>query len=83
MSGRVVVTGMGAVSCLGPDVASLWAGLIAGRSGIGPIRKFDPSGLRNPEAGEVFELPAGRLSERAARLADADPLDEAARFALA
>lgn len=76
-SSRVVVTGMGAVSCLGPDVASFWDGLAAGRSGIAPIRKYDSAGIRNPEAGEVYELPAGRLPEWATAL------DEAARFALA
>jgi len=34
---RVVVTGMGAVSCLGRGVEALWAGLVAGRSGITAI----------------------------------------------
>ncbi|MRR12166.1 hypothetical protein EG835_06810, partial [bacterium] len=36
----VVVTGLGAVSSLGNDLASTWAGLVAGRSGIGPITLF-------------------------------------------
>ena len=34
---NVVVTGMGAVSPLGLDVAGLWAGLMEGRSGTGPL----------------------------------------------
>jgi 3-oxoacyl-[acyl-carrier-protein] synthase II len=42
---RVVVTGLGLVSPLGNNVAETWDGLIAGRSGAGPIRRFDPSGL--------------------------------------
>lgn len=40
---RVVVTGLGMVSPLGLDVASTWDALIAGRSGAGPITKFDAS----------------------------------------
>ncbi len=34
---RVVVTGLGTVSALGPDAASFWQSLVAGRSGIGPL----------------------------------------------
>jgi len=52
---RVVVTGLGAVSPLGLSVEAMWAGLEAGRSGIGPIRAFDPTGLPCRFAGEVPE----------------------------
>lgn len=45
MAHRVVVTGAGLVTPLGPDVASTWDGLLAGRSGAAPITKFDPSRL--------------------------------------
>ncbi len=45
MPHRVVVTGAGLVTPIGPDVASTWTGLLAGRSGAGPITKFDPSRL--------------------------------------
>jgi 3-oxoacyl-[acyl-carrier-protein] synthase II len=38
---RVVVTGLGAVTPLGNTVEEFWAGLSQGRSGIGPITKFD------------------------------------------
>jgi 3-oxoacyl-[acyl-carrier-protein] synthase II len=42
---RVVVTGMGAVTAVGNDVASTWDGLLAGRSGVARIESFDPSRL--------------------------------------
>jgi 3-oxoacyl-[acyl-carrier-protein] synthase II len=50
---RVVVTGMGAVTPLGLDVDTFWSGLIAGRSGVGPITLFDASRLKTRIAGEV------------------------------
>ncbi|MBW3613625.1 MAG: beta-ketoacyl-ACP synthase II, partial [Chloroflexi bacterium] len=50
---RVVVTGMGAVTPLGNDVASFWDGLVDGRSGIGPITVFDPVNVPSKIAGEV------------------------------
>ncbi|NJD28256.1 MAG: hypothetical protein FIA92_08150, partial [Chloroflexi bacterium] len=37
---RVVVTGMGALTALGTDVATTWAGLVAGRSGVRTIQAF-------------------------------------------
>jgi 3-oxoacyl-[acyl-carrier-protein] synthase II len=55
-SRRVVVTGFGAVSCLGVGVPALWQGLLAGRSGIGPITSFDASAFRCRVAGEVRDL---------------------------
>jgi len=50
---RVVVTGMGALTPLGNDVASFWDGLVNGRSGIGPITLFDTSNVPSKIAGEV------------------------------
>ena len=38
---RVVVTGMGALSCVGKSVNELWDAVVAGRCGIGPITRFD------------------------------------------
>ena len=68
MSDRtVVVTGLGAVSSLGNDLASTWAGLVAGRSGIGPITLFDASGFRTKLAAEVRELPDAGVSPRLRR----------------
>lgn len=50
---RVVVTGMGAVSCFGLGVEALWAGLTSCRSGEAPIRRFDASTYRSDLAAEV------------------------------
>ena len=43
MRRRVVVTGLGALTPVGNDVASTWAALLAGQSGAGPITQFDAS----------------------------------------
>jgi len=50
---RVVVTGMGALTPIGNDVESYWAGLVAGRSGIDRITQFDPVNVDSKIAGEV------------------------------
>src|SRR5215211_4185537 len=53
VAGRVVITGMGAVTPLGLDVASTWQGMREGRSGIGPITLFDAAEYRCRIAGEL------------------------------
>lgn len=50
---RVVVTGLGAVTPVGLSAQDTWAGLIAGRSGIGPITRFDATDCPAKIAGEV------------------------------
>ena len=50
---RVVITGLGAVSCLGMDVGSMWTALLEGKSGIGPITAFDPDRFPCKIAGQV------------------------------
>ncbi len=50
---RVVVTGLGCVTPVGNDVATSWANLLAGQSGIATITKFDASAFSCKIAGEV------------------------------
>src|SRR5881227_1754219 len=50
---RVVVTGIGMISPLGVGNEPTWQGLVEGRSGIGPITKFDASAYACRIAGEV------------------------------
>jgi len=50
---RVVVTGLGAITPLGNDVASTWEAAIAGKSGAGPITHFDASLFKTQFACEV------------------------------
>ena len=61
---RVVVTGMGALSALGNDVATTWDGLVAGRSGIRTIERFDPSRLASRIAGEVRDFDPSHVLDR-------------------
>ena len=53
---RVVVTGLGAVTPVGNDVAETWSGIVAGRSGIRPIDSFDVSGYASRIGGAVRGL---------------------------
>lgn len=55
---HVAITGIGMVTPLGNDVASTWAGLQAGRSGIGLIRSFDASGFTARIGAEVKDFDA-------------------------
>jgi len=50
---RVVITGIGMVSPLGGNVEDTWSNILAGRSGIGPITRFDASNMACRIAGEV------------------------------
>jgi 3-oxoacyl-[acyl-carrier-protein] synthase II len=61
---RVVVTGMGMLTALGNDVATTWAGLVAGRSGIRTIEAFDPSRLTSRIAAEVHDFDASGVLDR-------------------
>ncbi|MBI4042268.1 MAG: beta-ketoacyl-ACP synthase II [Deltaproteobacteria bacterium] len=50
---RVVITGIGVISPLGLTAEKTWEGILAGRSGIGPITHFDSSDSTVKIAGEV------------------------------
>lgn len=50
---RVVIAGIGSISPLGNDTKTLWANLIAGKSGIGKITSFDISAFDSQIGGEV------------------------------
>jgi 3-oxoacyl-[acyl-carrier-protein] synthase II len=64
---RVVVTGLGAITAAGPDVASLRTALHGERTCIGEVTLFETEGLRTHIAGEVRDLPEPRQLPRAAR----------------
>jgi 3-oxoacyl-[acyl-carrier-protein] synthase II len=68
---RVVVTGLGCVSPVGNTVAESWTNLLAGRSGVQLVTKFDASALSTRFAGQVqgFELEK-YISSKEARTMD-------------
>ena len=61
---RVVITGLGAVTPLGPDVETTWTRLVAGESGAGPITQFDATGYPVQFACEVKEFDPARWIDR-------------------
>jgi 3-oxoacyl-[acyl-carrier-protein] synthase II len=61
---RVVVTGVGLVCACGVGTEQAWTNLLAGRSGIGPITHFDPSGFDCRIAGEVHHFDPYQWVER-------------------
>lgn len=68
---RVVITGMGAVTPLGLNVAEFWAGLLAGRSGVGLITRFDTAQFEPKIAAEVKGFaPADFMDRKEARRMD-------------
>lgn len=68
MKRRVVVTGLGAVTPIGNTAKAFWAGVRAGKVGIGPITKFDTTDYKVKIAAEVKDFdPKSRLDAKAAR----------------
>ena len=76
---RVVVTGMGAVTPLGLDVASSWTRLLNGESGIAPITHFDATDYRAQIAGVVKDFDAKQYMNAK----DARRYDEFIHYAVA
>jgi len=60
----VVITGMGCVSPLGNDLATTWRAAREGRSGIGPVTRFDASPLTTRFAGEVKDFDPHTILDR-------------------
>ncbi len=78
MRTRVVITGLGAVTPLGNDVPTLWEGLLAGRSGAGPITHYDATGHKVRIAAEVKDFDGIAIFGRA----EARRMDRFSQFAV-
>lgn len=79
MRRRVVMTGLGCVSPLGLNLTETWAALLAGKSGAGPITRFDASQHKTRFAAEVKGFdPVALFGAREAR-----KMDRFAQFAIA
>src|SRR5206468_1373979 len=76
---RVVVTGIGVVSPIGPDAPSTWEALVRGTSGVAPITLFDTAGQDVTFAAEVKEFEPGRYMDRK----EARRTDRVIQFAVA
>ncbi|MGD1928500.1 MAG: beta-ketoacyl-ACP synthase II [Leptolyngbyaceae cyanobacterium] len=76
---RVVITGLGAITPIGNDLASYWQGLLAGRSGVGPITHFDAAQHVTRIAAEVKGFDPLQYMDRK----DAKRMDRFAQFAVA
>lgn len=68
---RVVITGLGAVTPVGNDVAAMWRSMVAGKSGVGPITQFDAALFRTQIAAEVKDFdPSALLDKKESRRLD-------------
>jgi 3-oxoacyl-[acyl-carrier-protein] synthase II len=68
---RVVITGLGIVSPVGNTVEEAWGNIVAGRSGITRITRFDPAPFASQVAGEVKDFdPGAYLNPKDARRMD-------------
>ena len=76
---RVVVTGLGALTPVGNSTDEFWSAITQGRSGIGPITKFDSTGYPTRIAGEVREFDALRYVDKK----EARRLDPYLQYAIA
>lgn len=76
---RVVITGMGVITPLGCSVREYWDGLIAGRSGIATIQRFNPTAFDTHFAGECRDFSPERWIEPKA----AKRMDRFAQYAVA
>lgn len=71
MARRVVITGLGLITPLGIGNEKTWEGVCSGRSGVGPITRFDASGHKTRIAGELKGFnPQEFMTEKEARRDD-------------
>jgi len=64
LSRRAVVTGLGAVTPIGNDHPSFWANLLAAKSGVGPVTRFDATGFDVRIAAEVKDFDPEAVMDR-------------------
>lgn len=79
MNRRVVVTGLGAVTPIGIGKDAFWQGLLAGKSGIGPITRFDAADFTSKIAGEVKDFDPSLYIDKK----EAKRMDRFTQFAVA
>ncbi len=71
MKKRVVITGLGAITPVGNTAVEFWQALLAGKSGIGPITRFDAAEYDAKIAGEVKDFePTAFIDKKEARRMD-------------
>ncbi|MEI6322698.1 MAG: beta-ketoacyl-ACP synthase II [bacterium] len=79
MRRRAVITGVGPISCIGSGREKFWQGILAGKSGIGPLSRFPLMGLEARSAGEINDFdPLAFFPAKSLRR-----LDRYAQFAVA
>ncbi len=79
MKKRVVVTGIGAITPVGIGKEEFWQSLLAGKSGIGPITRFDASEYTTRIAGEVKDFEPAKYIDKK----EAKRMDRCTQFAVA
>ncbi len=63
---RVAISGVGLLTALGCGAQETWTALLEGRTAIGPVRRFDPTGLRSQLAAEIDGFDPSRFADRRA-----------------
>jgi 3-oxoacyl-[acyl-carrier-protein] synthase II len=76
---RVVLTGLGALTPVGNTTEEFWSALKQGKSGVGPITKFDPAGYPTRIAGEIRNFDEGKYIDKK----EARRLDPYLKYAVA